>query len=172
MSDTSSKQLNVHIRWMIRRDMNEVLGIEESAYQDAWVEEDFIDCLRQRNCIGMVAEINEPHAKETFGDDHDAVVGFMIYQLHKKKLHVLNFAVNFKTWRRGVGRQMIQKLKSKLSRQRRNKIVIEVSEDNINGQLFLKSQGFEASKVIRDHYENGRDAYQFVYRYAGSIEEY
>src|SRR4051812_2604533 len=49
-------QLRVHIRWMIRRDMAEVLEIERSAFEFPWFEEEFIRCLRQRNCIGMVAE--------------------------------------------------------------------------------------------------------------------
>ena len=74
-------QLRVHIRWMIRRDMAEVLEIERSAFEFPWFEEEFIRCLRQRNCIGMVAEANHQ------------IVGFMIYELHKAKLHILNFAV-------------------------------------------------------------------------------
>ena len=74
-------QLRVHIRWMIRRDMPEVLDIERAAFEFPWFEEEFIRCLRQRNCIGMVAE----HAER--------VVGFMIYELHKTRLHILNFAV-------------------------------------------------------------------------------
>ena len=61
--------MNVHIRWMIRRDMPEVLEIEQSSFEFPWTEEDFIRCLRQRNCIGMVAEYDEK------------VVGFMIYEL-------------------------------------------------------------------------------------------
>ncbi|MDA8746115.1 ribosomal-protein-alanine N-acetyltransferase RimI, partial [Rubripirellula amarantea] len=58
----------VHIRWMIRRDMPAVLAIENKSFEFSWTEEDFIRCLRQRNCIGMVAEEN------------DQVVGFMIYE--------------------------------------------------------------------------------------------
>src|SRR5262245_49541922 len=77
---TQKEQLRVHIRWMIRRDMPEVLQIEQDSFDYSWTEEDFLRCLRQRNCIGMVAEAGE------------RVVGFMIYELHKSKLHVLNFA--------------------------------------------------------------------------------
>ena len=76
------KEVCVHIRWMIRRDMPEVLDIENRSFEFAWTEEDFIRCLRQRNCIGMVAEHDE------------RVVGFMIYELHKNRLHILNFAVH------------------------------------------------------------------------------
>ena len=49
-------QCDVQIRWMIRRDMPEVLDIERLSFEFAWTEEDFLCCLRQRNCIGMVAE--------------------------------------------------------------------------------------------------------------------
>jgi ribosomal-protein-alanine N-acetyltransferase len=67
MNATAKLQLPVHIRWMIRRDMPEVLHTEQGAFEYAWTEEDFLRCLRQRNCIGMVAEQGEK------------VVGFMIY---------------------------------------------------------------------------------------------
>ena len=73
--------ISVQIRWMIRRDMPEVLRIENDSFEFNWTEEDFLACLRQRNCIGMVAEYD------------GRVVGFMIYELHKTRLHILNFAV-------------------------------------------------------------------------------
>ena len=47
----------LHIRWMIRRDMPDVMGIEVASFEYAWTEDDFLRCLRQRNCIGMVAEL-------------------------------------------------------------------------------------------------------------------
>ena len=68
---TEKEQVRVHIRWMIRRDMPEVLQTEQESFEFSWTEEDFLRCLRQRNCIGMVAEQGEK------------VVGFMIYELHK-----------------------------------------------------------------------------------------
>ena len=51
--------LNVHIRWMIRRDMPEVLAIESGGFANPWTEEDFIRCHRQRNCVNMVAELGD-----------------------------------------------------------------------------------------------------------------
>ena len=59
VSRTEKEQVRVHIRWMIRRDMPEVLDIENQAFEFPWTEEDFIRCLRQRNCIGMVAELDQ-----------------------------------------------------------------------------------------------------------------
>lgn len=131
-----------HIRWMIRRDMPEVLNIESQSFEFPWAEDDFIRCLRQRNCIGMVAE------------HEDQIVGFMIYELNRNQLHALNFAVRVDFRRRGVGSQMLDKLMSKLSQQRRTSISLEVRESNLAAQLFFRRSGFRAISVLRDYYED------------------
>ena len=154
MSSPQKQELRVHIRWMIRRDMQEVLQIENQGFEFPWSEEDFIRCLRQRNCIGMVAE----HEQQ--------VVGFMIYELHKNRLHILNFAVAPQHRRLGVGSQMVAKLISKLSPQRRTKILLEVRETNLPAQLFFRTSGFRATTVMRDFYEDTtEDAYVMSYVY-------
>ncbi|WP_146524975.1 ribosomal protein S18-alanine N-acetyltransferase [Novipirellula artificiosorum] len=145
---------------MIRRDMPAVLGIENRSFEFSWTEEDFIRCLRQRNCIGMVAEID------------DQVVGFMIYELHKNRLHILNFAVHPDARRKGVANSMVNKLLGKLSQERRNRIMLEVRETNLEAQLFFKKIGFRAISVLRDFYEDTvEDAYLMQYRYAPTAEE-
>ena len=150
----------IHIRWMIRRDMPAVLGIEAQSFEFSWSEDDFIRCLRQRNCIGMVAERD------------DKVVGFMIYELHKNRLHILNFAVAKESRREGVGRSMIGKLLSKLSHERRNRIMLEVRETNLEAQLFFKGLNFRAISVLRDFYDDTvEDAYLMQYRYKATAEE-
>jgi ribosomal-protein-alanine N-acetyltransferase len=152
---TEKEQVRVHIRWMIRRDMPEVLQTEQESFEYSWTEEDFLRCLRQRNCIGMVAEQGEK------------VVGFMIYELHKNKLHILNFAVAPSCRRFGVGSQMVAKLISKLSSHRRTRITLEVRETNLDAQLFFRQQGFKALRVVRSFYEDsGEDAYLLQYRLA------
>jgi ribosomal-protein-alanine N-acetyltransferase len=157
---TEKEQVRVHIRWMIRRDMPEVLQTEQESFEYAWTEEDFLRCLRQRNCIGMVAEQGEK------------VVGFMIYELHKSKLHILNFAVTPPQRRGGVGAQMVAKLISKLSSHRRTRITLEVRETNLPAQLFFRSQGFKAVRVLRAFYEDsGEDAFLMQYRLADDVSE-
>jgi [ribosomal protein S18]-alanine N-acetyltransferase len=149
-----------NIRWMIRRDMPVVLDIEQQSFEFPWSEEEFIRCLRQRNCIGMVAE------RET------TVVGFMIYELHKNRLHLLNFAVAAAMRRTGVGAAMIDKLASKLSSDRRNRIMLEVRETNLDAQKFFREYGFRAISVLRSFYEDSpEDAYLMQFRHRASSEE-
>jgi len=125
--------------------MPEVLEIEQQAFEFPWSEDDFLRCLRQRNCIGMVAEFEE------------RVVGFMIYELHKTRLHVLNFAVRRDIRRRGVGSSMIQKLVSKLSQQRRNRILLEVRETNLPAQLFFRRLNFRAVSIMREFWMDSEE---------------
>jgi ribosomal-protein-alanine N-acetyltransferase len=149
---TPQAQIRIHIRWMIRRDMPEVLAIEHASHEFPWCEEEFLRVLRQRNCIGMVAEYGE------------RVVGFMIYELSKNKLQILDFAVHPEFRRQSVGRQMVAKLVGKLSSHRRTRITLSIRESNLPGQLFFRTQSFRALEVVREHYpDTGEDAYLMQY---------
>lgn len=154
----TQEECRVHIRWAIRRDMAEICAIEDASFEFPWLEEDFIRCLRQTNGIGMVAEHGE------------RVVGFMIYELHKTRLHILNFAVAPEFRRRGVGRQMVDKLKGKLSHQRRTRMTLEIREANVAGQLFFKEAGFFAISILRGFYDDSpEDAYFMQCRHPGQF---
>lgn len=143
----------IRIRWMIRRDMPEVMSIEERSFEEPWTEEYFISALRQRCCIGMVAEHD------------DMVLGYMIYELHKHRLNVINFAVHPDSRHEGVGSTMIDKLIRKLTVNRRNQITFEVRESNLPFQLFLKKMGFKAKGVIKHYFDDtNEDAYFFIFK--------
>lgn len=144
------------IRWLIRRDMPEVLDIEYRSFEFYWTEEDFLRCLRQRNCIGMVAEIGE------------TVVGFMLYELLTNKINIINLAVDPRHRRSGLGTAMIDKMITKLSSHRRTRLVIDLRETNLVAQLFFHNQGFRAVRVLPKFYEDsGEDAYHMILRHDG-----
>lgn len=146
--------MRVDIRWMIREDEPEVLAIEAASFEYPWTRDTFRRCLRQRNCIGLVAEHKE------------SVVGFTIYELSKQSIQVLNFATAPEARRQGVGTQIVAKLARKLSAKRRSRLLLEVRETNLAAQYFFRDRGFRAISVLRGFYENTReDAYLFQYVY-------
>ena len=160
MATSEKNRLAVHVRWMIRRDMAEVLDIEQEAFEFPWSEEDFTRCLRQRNCIGMVAEMAE------------SVVAFMIYELHRSRLHVINFAVRRSHRRLGVGTMLMNRLAGKLSPDRRDRILLEVRERNLPAQLFFRALGYRAISVLKDFYQDTtEDAYLMQYVASGAVVE-
>lgn len=150
---TAQEKFPVQIRWMIRRDISEILAIEQASFDFGWTEEYFLSTLCQPNYINIVAE-------------HDnKVTGFMIYELYKNHLHIMNFAVHPNFRRRGVGRTMVEKIINKLSQRCRKKITLELRETNVQAQIFFQLQGFMAVGVLRQHYEDsGEDAYLMQYR--------
>lgn len=147
----------LYVKWLVRADMPQVLDIENASFEFSWSEETFIRCLRQRNCIGKVAIYD------------DQVVGFIIYELHKNRLHVLNIAVHPAFRRYGVATEMINKLIGKLTAQRRSRIILEVRETNLDAQIFFRSLGFRAVSVLRDFYDDTtEDAYSFEFRHGAN----
>lgn len=149
----------IYTRWMIAIDIQDVLEIERLCYGDrGWSREDFMFNLRRSNCIGMVAL-----------DECEIVRGFMLYELLKSELHLLNFAVDPEYQRRGVGTAMARRLGEKLTAQRRTRIHVEVREYNVTAQLFFRAMGFRATETLRHWYEESdEDAYRMVYE-LGSV---
>jgi len=143
--------MNVNVRWMIRRDMFSVLAIEDFCFPCPWQLADFSRVLANRNCIGMVAE-----------DQH--VVGYMIYEIHKTRIHLMNIAVAPGSQRKGVASAMVRKLIYKLSENRRTRISLVVREGNLPAQMFFKSMGFRAIGTVKDYFTDSDEvAYQMQY---------
>ena len=147
-------EIEATIRYMSRKDINEVLKIENKCFEFAWNEEDFMSCMRLRNCIGMVAE------------SQGRIVGYMLYVLEKGKIHLLNVAMLPEFRRKGIGKQLVAKIIAKLGSQRRTRIVLEVRETNLPAQIFFRSLGFLATGIMRDFHEaTDEDAYEMVYKH-------
>lgn len=150
---SNQTELDVHIRRMIRRDMQEVLNIEFDSFQFPWESGEFIRCLRQGNAIGWIAEHDE------------RVAGYLIYEIYQKHLRLINFSVASEYRRRRVGTQMISKMIGKLHPSRRYYISASVRESNLGAQLFFRNRGFTAVETLRQFYdETEEDAYLFEYR--------
>lgn len=153
---------DVHMRWALRRDMPEILAIEAASFKFPWSEDECIRCLRQRNNIAMVAECNKTQR----------VLGFVVYELGKDRLHILDFAVLPAARLQGVGRTMIDKLILKLNPQRRSRILLETRETNLDAQLFFKAMGFRAVSVLRDFYDDTtEDAIVFMFKAKAESKE-
>jgi ribosomal-protein-alanine N-acetyltransferase len=136
--------------------MAEVFAIENQSFEFPWKTTEFTRCLRNRNSIGMVAE----HG------DQERVAGYVIYELQKNWIRVLNFAVAPDYRRRGVGSQMVAKLVRKLCAKTRSRILLETRETNLPAQMFFSKNGFRAVSVLRGFFrDTAEDAYEMEYCY-------
>lgn len=144
---------HVLIRWMISRDLPEVLEIEQLSFcDDPWTQEDFYSWLRERNVIAIVAEYNS------------VIVGYVVYGLYGDRIEILNLAVHPSCHGQGVGSTLIEKMIDKLSMQQRTHIAAAVSEVNVAAQLFFRAMGFRCVDIEAGYYTHAdADAYWFEF---------
>lgn len=144
------------IRWLIRRDMPEVLRIESEAFDFPWDEDEFMRALQHKRVIALVAEEN------------NKVIGYILYEFQDKRFAILNLAVSPNYIMQGVATALIEKLKAKLDSTRagRNSIRARVRERNIPAQKLFAKCGFAATGIDKAEHDChiDEDDYIFVYR--------
>jgi ribosomal-protein-alanine N-acetyltransferase len=140
------------IRWMATRDIDAVAAIELKSNEFYISRDDLIKLLRRRSVVSMVAVEN------------DKVIGFIVYELMNRRIQLLDIAVHSKFRNQGIGTDLINKLKSKLSNNRRTKISTEIRESNLEFQLFLQKCGFIGHEVLKDYFpDTNEDAFLMHY---------
>lgn len=118
---------NFSVRWMTRRDAEDVLRINAESPSPFPGEADLCNGLLARNRIAMVAE-----------SGHE-VVGFMVYLLHKDCVELEHIAVSESHRRNGAGRALLAKIVSKLSERHKTAAIVDVPAENLAAQLFFRA---------------------------------
>lgn len=133
--------VKINCRWLVRRDLPEVLALQKKYCRQYLTEDEHISILRQRNNIGMVAE--DP---ETF-----EIKAYIIYELHKQSLLITRFVTDIED-QDEFGNALLNKLFGKLSLERRRHIRIAVPEDDLELQLYFKERGFRCTHIEKGYY--------------------
>jgi len=140
----------LQVRWLIQTDIPAVLEIERGSFVRPWTADEFKKVLAHNNCVGIVSE--------TAG----RVTGFVIYEIFRSKVQLLNVAVHPRHRRKGYGSAMLAQIVSRLEPGRQESVVGEVRESNLPAQLFLRHNGFRAVEILRDYFKDeGEDGYLF-----------
>ena len=96
-----------HMRWMHESDLPQVSLIDAFGTNPPLTQQELMNHLRNRTGIGYVAEA-----------DNGSLLGFMLYTLHQDKLQIERLAVHPFFRNKGVGKEMVDRLKRKLSTRR------------------------------------------------------
>ncbi len=159
---------NLTLRWLMQRDLPQVLEIQKQTASPGWSQQDFLTVLQSFDTTGWVAEVN------------DRIVGFLIYMVTAKpetietvsvgdrlqrirrhdagqpgrplRLVLLNLGVSAEYHRYGVGRTLLERLARKL-RHCEDSILAIVPESNLPLQLLLRDAQFKASSIMRSYFD-------------------
>jgi len=156
-------KIPVQIRWLIRRDFEAVLDISSRSYEDPLNGEDLSYLLRQRTCIGMVAENDS-----IVNGNRSRILGSIIYNLNESRLECFDLAVDPEFRRRSIGNQLFDKMSDKLSLVRRNELFFNMEEDNLVGLNFLKARGsiiYDEEDIHSNYFEDENNPGMYVSRY-------
>ena len=126
----------VQTRWMKWSDMQEVLAIENECFDQPWTESDFVRTLRQRDCVGIVAE------------NGNGIVAYAVYRLGKRHVEILSIAVRRDSRRAGAGSRMIEWITKAAKRRPRRRLTLVIRETNLPAQLFFRQIGFRAVAML------------------------
>lgn len=143
-------------RWMIRKDLPDVVRIEQLSFDRPWTEAEFINACRSVFIVPRVAQRD------------NEIVGYMLYELNSRNYKVVNLAVDPKYRREGIGGELMRWLTGRLSG-KRTEVIAEPSERNLPAHLFFRSLGFKGKSVIRDPWNTGEDAYLMAYRQPSGV---
>ena len=143
----------VTIRWLLRRDLDQVLDIERRSFDEPWTPKVFTTTMRERCVSGMVAEL--------YGD----VVGYVVVWVSPSgEKELINLAVDYDYRKRGIGRKLVECVWSRESKVRGDeRLVTKIRESNLDAQLFFRACGFQAVDVDREYFDNDEDAYVMAF---------
>lgn len=142
----------IGLRWMLPEDYVRVLAIEEDTFEYPWALQDLMGVLRSRESRGVVVEVR------------GEVVGYMLYYIHPSSVELLSIAVAYRYRRVGCGDAMVAWLKGHLGLGR-SRMFVTVRERNLPAQVFFRSHGFRAERIVHDYFrDTDEDAYLMAYR--------
>ena len=147
-------------RWMIKRDLPEVMELDRQWLGDlAWGEEEFLSLLRKRGVTALVIE-----------DSYGHIVAYAIYLVHSDHLELDRIVVADNMRRQGVATGIVKWLKKKVDgHKNRNSVNAFVAEDNMAMQCTLRSCGIPCVNIVRGRYERVDCFYEFGWQ--GRVNE-
>jgi [ribosomal protein S18]-alanine N-acetyltransferase len=149
----TSVKVKAEMSWMMPTDLDAVMSVDREAFTELWARKEFKRCMKSVSTSGRVARVD------------GKVVGFCIYELHPNRFHVLRMAVSEAYRLSGIGSALIDGLKRRLSDSGRSGIACELRETDVTSQVFLRSLGFKARRILREYYgDTGEDGYAMEYR--------
>ena len=135
-------------RTMRPSDLETVVRIERLSFDTPWERRVFARHLQDEGTHCYVA-VKGPR-----------IVAYAALGFSEGTARLLNFAVEPAYRRKGAGSQFMESLFRFCQHHDCVRLEVEVRESNLGAQLFGRTVGFRATKVLRKHFEDtGEDAY-------------
>ena len=146
------------IEWIGDNDLEQISEISKEFFGSKSLHKHFIQhFMLMPDHIPMVMKYSNPPGIQ------DEVLGYVFYVLHEKFVLIAQLAIAKKHQRKGLGKQLLDHAKCLTKKYRRRLLAINVIEDNLPAQLFLKDSGFVYHRTVQ-HPDEERQSYTLKYQ--------
>lgn len=135
-----------HIRWLISRDMDEVLGIDNVSHEPyyRWNRDEWSATIKERATVAIVASDEET----------DRVYGFAVYRLEKPAIELLKLAVHPLFRRQGIATDLLARIESRVRQiDGRTMLWMDVAERALPLQLLLNKRWWRCIRSVGPSHE-------------------
>lgn len=138
----------VRFRRAETRDLRRILRIEHASFgEDAWDRDVFVEYLRHRPKLFLVAEANT------------RLAGYIITSTEAGKAELVSIAVAPRDRRHGIGNLMLRESRARLRRRDVGSWWLMVRTDNEAAIRFYRRFGFVIGRLVKNYYEDGSAAW-------------
>lgn len=135
------KSLNVGIRKMTHKDIDDILKIEQDSFPDPWPTQAFLECLVHDDCYALCCQMT------------DGIVGYAIGRGIFEEFHIYNVALHQSHRRKGYGSYLMSTLMSIYASEHFS-YFLEVRKSNESAIAFYESFHFKVIDVRKSYYRN------------------
>ena len=129
---------------MDHSDLKEVYEIEKQTNPSPWSKENFFSSYEVGH-KSLVCRID------------NVIVGFIIFSVINKEIHLLNIAVHTEHQKKGIGSLLMETMLKQASVMGVSKIYLEVRSKNEKAILFYKKYNF-IKEAVRVNYYTGKNS--------------
>jgi len=134
-------------RKMSFKDIRAVHEIEGESFPSPWRARTFFARLLLPDHYGYVAAAD------------DRVVGYVVYRVHMRTVHLQKIAVTKAYRRRGIATHLMQMMLDLVAAQKADTIYLQVRMSNVDAQEFYKRFRFQLDHIEKHYYRAcGEDA--------------
>ena len=146
--DPVQRSASLRVRRATLADVGSIMEIERASFSSPWPESAIEEEIERRNWSRVALAVT--------GNE---VVGFIVYWVVDKELHLLNLATRPEWRRRGVARRLIDHMIAEGRRRELWQVVLEVRESNDDALQLYEGYGFvRVGRRPRYYTDNGEDA--------------
>lgn len=133
------------VRPMTEQDLDEVVEIENTAFSQPWTKQGFLDTLRNKDTLYLVAEEN------------GEILGYLGLWQYFEEADITNVAVKSTARRKGVGTALLEEIIKQAEVRGITVLTLEVRKSNEAAIRLYEKQGFQSVGIRPGFYDMPRE---------------